>query len=108
MKESPTCKVNEITLCGDSRLIEFDQMQKRDALVGCIIGSISGFWVAQYLSTLPSWTGTPILETCSNLTYCSFIIPVSIVAVLIMISPALYEVLPSQGKNRVADSNGRA
>ena len=85
-------------------------MEERDALIGCIIGSISGFWVAQYLSTLPSWTGTPILENCSNLTYCSFIIPVSIVAVLIMISPALYEVLtkPNQGKNRVADSNGRA
>jgi len=85
-------------------------MQKRDVLIGCVIGSISGFWVAQYLSTLPSWLGAPILENCGNLAYCSFIIPVSIVAVLIMISPVLCEVLmkPSQGKNRVADSNGRA
>lgn len=86
------------------------QLRERDALVGWIIGSISGFWVAQYLSTLPSWPGTPILENCSNPTYCNFIIPASIVAVLLLISPVLCEVLtkPSPGKNRVADSNGRA
>ena len=66
-------------------------MQERDVLIGCIIGSIFGFWVAQYLSTLPSWLGVPILANCSNLTYCSVIMPVSIVAVLILISVVLCE-----------------
>jgi ABC-type antimicrobial peptide transport system permease subunit len=68
-------------------------MQEHYVLIGCIIGSIFGLWVAQYISTLPSWLGTPILANCSNLTYCSFIIPVSIVAVLIMISLILCEIL---------------
>jgi len=68
-------------------------MQERDVLIGGIMGSIFGFWVAQYLSTLPSWPGTSILANCSDLTYCTFIMPVSIVAVLIMISLVLCEVL---------------
>jgi len=68
-------------------------MQERDVLIGCITGSIFGFCVAQYLSTLPSWSGTPILANCSNLTYCDAIMPVSIVVALIMISFILWEVL---------------
>jgi ABC-type antimicrobial peptide transport system permease subunit len=75
-------------------------MEERDALIGCIIGSILGFWVAQYLSTLPTWSGTPILANCNNLTYCNFIIPFSIVAVLITISVGLWEILMKPKKQR--------
>ena len=68
-------------------------MQERDVLIGCIIGSISGFWIAQCVSTLSSWSGTSILANCSNPTYCSLIMPASIAAMLIMISLVLYEIL---------------
>ena len=65
-------------------------MRGCDFLAGVILGSVAGLFVAQYLSSLPSWPGTTIFAACYSIPYCSYVIPIAVTLALILSLAVLY------------------
>ena len=65
-------------------------MRGYDFLVGVIFGSVAGLFVAQYLSSLPSWQGTTIFAACYAIPYCSYVMPIAVTLALILSLAILY------------------